>query len=105
MGCCGKKQLNFCKNFTIEILCLDRISSNDQNKIIFTITKKGEEEFLKIKQKTAIKYIEDLSVFNLLGKNFVFTINNPLFYCYIEKIPNIKNYFQIKDLIPFNYEQ
>ena len=76
MGCCGDKQINYCKNFTIEILYLDRISSNDQNKIIFTITKKGEEEFLKIKQKTVIKYIEELSVINLLDKNFVFTINS-----------------------------
>ena len=105
MGCCGDKQLNFCKNFTFEILYLDRISSNDQNKVVFTITKKGEEEFLKIEKKPVLKYIGELSIINLLGNNFVFTINNPLFYCYIDKIPIIKNYFQVKDLIPFNFEQ
>jgi len=105
MGCCGDKQLNFCKNFTIEVLYLDKISSNDKNKVVFTISKKGEEEFLKIEHKTLLKYIEDSSVINFLGTNFVFTINNPLFYCYIDKIPIIKNYFQIKDLIPFNFEQ
>ena len=106
MGCCGDKQLNFCKNFTIEILYLDRISSsNNQNKVVFTITKKGEEEFLKIEQKSIIKYIGEASIINLLGKNFEFSINNPLFYCYFDKIPIIKNYFQVKDLIPFNLEQ
>lgn len=97
--------MNFCKNFSIEILYLDRIPSNDQNKVIFIITKKGEEEFLKIDQKALINYIEELSVINLLGKNFVYTINNPLFYCYIDKIPIIKTFFQIKDLIPSNFEQ
>jgi hypothetical protein len=61
--------------------------------------------FLKIEQKTEIKYIEESSVINILGKNFEFTINNPLFYSYIDKIPIVKNYFQVKDLIPFNYEQ
>ena len=104
MGCCGEKLPNSTKDFIIEVLNINKYSSNEKDKAKFIIEKKGQEEFLKIEAKKLLSYFEQSPIFSLLGDNFEFSINNPLFFCYFEKLPVIKNYLQINDLIPFNYE-
>ena len=48
MGCCGEKLPNSTKDFIIEVLNINKYSSNEKDKAKFIIEKKGQEEFVKI---------------------------------------------------------
>ena len=102
MGCCGEKANISYNEFIIELLTL----IPEDNKSIFTIKEIESIIFNKQMEKKLIEYISEskISRNNYLKENFKFNINNSLFYCYLNNIPIIYNYLQIKDLEPYNYD-
>ena len=102
MGCCGEKTNISYNEFIIELLTL----IPEYNKSIFSIKEIESIKFNKQLEKKLIEYISEskISKNNYLKENFKFNINNSLFYCYINNIPIIYNYLQIKDLEPYNYD-
>ena len=112
MGCCGEKLFNKESNeFFIELLTLATKNSNVKNnennqnsnfKIKEINTKKCKKEI----GKNIIDYIKDSKILDneITAKNFNLNINNSIFYFYLYDAPIIKNYLQIQDIEPFNFE-
>lgn len=104
MGCCGDKTI---KISTMEFLIDLYILEFDNNKTTSFIIKKLEsQKFDKIIEKTLKEHLKDSKLLKnpALGEKFEFNISNALFYCYLNDNPIVKNYLQIKDLEPFNFE-
>ena len=104
MGCCGDKHANFS---TMDLFIdLFTLIPDKTNKKYFHIKKVESVKCEKTIQKTLIEYIIEtkISKNNYLEDNFQFNINNSLFYCYTNENPIVKNFLQIKDLEPFNFE-
>ena len=102
MGCCGDNIQFSTINFTLELY--DLIQNKD--KITqFEIKKLSSTNIEKIFGKNLSTYIEETKICKDLGEDFKFTINNSLFYCYLNRnYAIVKNYLQVKDLVPMSYE-
>ena len=101
MGCCGDK-INKYSEFELELLTLQ--PQNNKN-TVFLIKKLASQKMDKILEKTLKDHLSESKILNnKLGDNFQFKINNALFYFYLNETPVVKNYLQIKDIEPFNFE-
>ena len=104
MGCCGDRTTKFS---TMEFIA-DLYTLEPQNKsnTIFLIKKLESQKFDKILEKTLKDHLSESKILKnpILGEKFQFNISNALFYCYLNDNPIVKNYLQIKDLEPFNFE-
>ena len=104
MGCCGDKANKFSSmEFQLELLSLE--SQNNRN-TIFLIKKLDSQKIDKVIEKTLKDHLSESKILKnkSLGDKFQFSINNSLFYFYLNEAPIVKNYLQIKDLEPFNFE-
>ena len=104
MGCCGE---NSSKYSTSELI-IDLYTLEPQNDRgnIFIIKKVESEKLDKSIDRTLKDHLFDSKIMNNknLGENFQFKINNSLFYCYLKEIPIVKNFLQVRDLEPLNFE-
>ena len=105
MGCCpdgGEDILFSTMDFTLELYDLIK----DQSKsTTFHFKKLSSIKTEKIFSKTLSTYISEQKICKSIGDDFKFSINNSLFYCYLNnKYAIVKNYLQVKDLIPLTYE-
>ena len=104
MGCCGDKFNKFSTmNFYLDLFSLEPDNPKGNS---FIITKLESNKCDKIIEKTLKEHINESKILNnpKLGAQFQFNINNALFYCYLNENPIVKNYLQVKDLEPFNFE-
>ena len=104
MGCCGEKNNKFSTmEFFVDLFILE---PNNGQKSCFIIKKIESQKFEKVIEKTLKEHLADSKILNnkILGEKFQFNINNSLFYCYTNENPIVKNFLQIKDLEPFNFE-
>ena len=104
MGCCGDKIM---QNSTTDFLMDLYILENYNNKAIsFIIKKLDSQKFEKVIEKTLKDHLKESKLLKnpALGEKFEFSISNSLFYCYLNENPIVKNYLQLKDLEPFNFE-
>ena len=101
MGCSGDKASSI--NFYIELLALIPEKNNIK---CFQVKNVEKVKFEKIIDKKLLDYINDSKIIknNFLEENFQFSINNSLFFIYLGQNPIIKNYVQMKDVEPFNFE-
>ena len=101
MGCSGDKASSI--NFYIELLALIPEKNNIK---CFQVKNVEKVKFEKIIDKKLLDYINDSKIIknNFLEENFQFSINNSLFFIYLGQNPIIKNYVQVKDVEPFNFE-
>ena len=104
MGCCGDNA----RNYSPTELFVDLFTLEPQNKngTIFIIKKLESENLEKVMDKTLKEHLNDSKIMTntFLEKNFQFRINNALFYCYLKEKPIIKNFLQVKDLDPSNFD-
>ena len=104
MGCCGDNT----RNYSPTELFVDLFTLEPQNKngTIFIIKKLESENLEKVMDKTLKEHLNDSKIMTntFLEKNFQFRINNALFYCYLKEKPIIKNFLQVKDLDPSNFD-
>ena len=101
MGCSGDKVSSI--HFYIELFSL----IPDKNNIkCFQIKSVEKIKFEKTIEKKLLDYISESKITknNFLEENFQFSINNSLFYIYLGQNPIIKNFVQVKDVEPFNFE-
>ena len=105
MGCCGNKINNKYSSmeFYIDLFTLEPENSKGKK---FLIKKLETQKFDKTIEKTLKEYLKGSKILKnkILGNNFQFNINNALFYCYLNETAIVKNYLQVKDLEPFNFE-
>ena len=102
MGCCGDNIQFSTINFTLELYDLIQ---NKEKITQFEIKKLSSTNIEKIFSKNLSTYIEETKICKDLGEDFKFTINNSLFYCYLNRnYAIVKNYLQVKDLVPMSYE-
>jgi len=102
MGCCGDNIQFSTINFTLELYDLIQ---NKEKITQFEIKKLSSTNIEKIFGKNLSTYIEETKISKDLGEDFKFTINNSLFYCYLNRnYAIVKNYLQVKDLVPMSYE-
>ena len=102
MGCCGDNIQFSTINFTLELYDLIQ---NKEKITQFEIKKLSSTNIEKIFGKNLSTYIEETKICKDLGEDFKFTINNSLFYCYLNRnYAIVKNYLQVKDLVPMSYE-
>ena len=102
MGCCGENIQFSTINFTLELYDLIQ---NKEKITQFEIKKLSSTNIEKIFGKNLSTYIEETKICKDLGEDFKFTINNSLFYCYLNRnYAIVKNYLQVKDLVPMSYE-
>ena len=102
MGCCGDNIQFSTINFTLELYDLIQ---NKEKITQFEIKKLSSTNIEKIFGKNLSTYIEETKLCKDLGEDFKFTINNSLFYCYLNRnYAIVKNYLQVKDLVPMSYE-
>ena len=102
MGCCSQN-IKFTKmDFSLELYDLIQ----DQKKSTkFEFKRLSIFHTEKIFEKTLSYYIEETKIYRTLGDDFKFNINNSLFYCYLnENLTVVKNFLQVKDLLPLKYE-
>ena len=101
MGCSSDKTSSI--NFYIELFTLIPEKNNTK---CFQVKNVEKVKFEKTIEKKLFEYIVDskISKNNFLEENFQFNINNSLFYIYTIQNPIIKNYLQVKDIEPFNFE-
>jgi hypothetical protein len=101
MGCSGDKVSSI--HFYIELFAL--IPEKDNIKC-FQVKRVEKVKFEKTIEKKLIDYISESKITknNYLEENFQFSINNSLFYIYLGQNPIIKNFIQVKDVEPFNFE-
>ena len=104
MGCCGDNT----RNYSPTELFVDLFTLEPQNRngTIFIIKKLESENLEKVMDKTLKEHLNDSKIMKntFLEKNFQFRINNALFYCYLKEKPIIKNFLQVKDLDPSNFD-
>ena len=104
MGCCGDNA----RNYSPTELFVDLFTLEPQNRngTIFIIKKLESENLEKVMDKTLKEHLNDSKIMTntFLEKNFQFKINNALFYCYLKEKPIIKNFLQVKDLDPSNFD-
>ena len=104
MGCCGDNT----RNYSPTELFVDLFTLEPQNRngTIFIIKKLESENLEKVMDKTLKEHLNDSKIMTntFLEKNFQFKINNALFYCYLKEKPIIKNFLQVKDLDPSNFD-
>ena len=104
MGCCGDNA----RNYSPTELFVDLFTLEPQNRngTIFIIKKLESENLEKVMDKTLKEHLNDSKIMTntFLEKNFQFRINNALFYCYLKEKPIIKNFLQVKDLDPSNFD-
>ena len=101
MGCSGDKISSV--HFYIELFTL----IPDKNNIkCFQVKSVEKVKFEKIIEKKLFDYVNESKITknNFLEENFQFSINNSLFYIYLGQNPIIKNFVQVKDVEPFNFE-
>ena len=100
MGCCGKFST---MNFFLDLFSLEPENSKGNS---FIIKKIESQKCDKIIEKTIKEHITESKIIKTekLGDKFQFNINNALFYFYLNENPIIKNFLQVKDLEPFNFE-
>jgi len=102
MGCCSEEVQFSTMNFTIELY--DLIQDPNKN-TKFQFKKLNSASTEKLFSKTLSTYINETKICKSLGDDFKFSINNTLFYCYLnKKYAIVKNYLQVKDLVPLTYE-
>ena len=102
MGCCGESVQISTMEFTLELY--DLIQDPDK-KTVFQFKKLNSANAEKLFDKTLSVYIQETKIHKGLGEDFKFTINNSLFYCYLNtKNAIVKNYLQVKELVPLSYE-
>ena len=104
MGCCGDKLNKFSPmNFFLDLFSLEPENSKGNS---FIIKKIESQKCDKIIEKTIKEHITESKIIKTekLGDKFQFNINNALFYFYLNENPIIKNFLQVKDLEPFNFE-
>ena len=104
MGCCGDKLNKFSPmNFFLDLFSLEPENSKGNS---FIIKKIESQKCDKIIEKTLKEHITESKIIKTekLGDKFQFNINNALFYFYLNENPIIKNFLQVKDLEPFNFE-
>ena len=104
MGCCGDKFNKFSTmNFFLDLFSLEPQNSKGNS---FIIKKIESQKCDKIIEKTLKEHITESKIIKTekLGDKFQFNINNALFYCYLNENPIVKNFLQVKDLEPFNFE-
>ena len=104
MGCCGDRSTKFS---TMEFV-VDLYTLEPQNKsgTIFLIKKLETQKFDKVLEKTLKEHLSESKILKnpIFDEKFQFNISNALFYCYLNDNPIVKNYLQVKDLEPFNFE-
>ncbi len=102
MGCCGESVQISTMEFTLELY--DLIQDPDK-KTVFQFKKLNSANAEKLFDKNLATYIKETNLCKTLGDDFKFTINNSLFYCYLNtKNAIVKNYLQVKELVPLSYE-
>ena len=102
MGCCGESVQISTMEFTIDLYDLIQ---DPNKKTVFQFKKLNSTVTEKLFDKTLSIYIQETKIHKGLGDDFKFTINNTLFYCYLNnKNAIVKNYLQVKELVPLNYE-
>ena len=105
MGCCGNTGNSIASKteFFIDLFTLEP-ANRKGNK--FTTKLLESQKLDKISEKPLKEYIIESRILNNkeLGQNFQFNINNALFFCYLTESAIVKNYLQIKELEPFNFE-
>ena len=102
MGCCGESVQISTMEFTIDLYDLIQ---DPNKKTVFQFKKLNSTVTEKLFDKTLSIYIQETKIHKGLGDDFKFTINNSLFYCYLNnKNAIVKNYLQVKELVPLNYE-
>ena len=101
MGCSGDKVSSI--HFYIELFALIPEKNNVK---CFQVKSVEKVKFEKIIEKKLSDYLSESKITknNFLEENFQFSINNSLFYIYLGQNPIIKNFVQVKDLEPFNFE-
>ena len=102
MGCCSNN-IKFSKmDFVLELY--DLIQDKDKP-TKFQLKKLQSINLEKMFDKTLSYYIKVSDICRNLDEDFKFNINNSLFYCYLDtKYAVIKNFLQIKDFVPFGFE-
>ena len=104
MGCCGDKFNKFSTmHFYLDLFSLEPDNAKGN---CFIITKLDSNKCNKIIEKTLKEHLNESKILKnpKLGAQFQFNINNALFYCYLNENPIVKNFLQVKDLEPFNFE-
>ena len=102
MGCCGESVQISTMEFTLDLYDLIQ---DPNKKTVFQFKKLNSTVTEKLFDKTLSIYIQETKIHKGLGDDFKFTINNTLFYCYLNnKNAIVKNYLQVKELVPLNYE-
>ena len=102
MGCCGESVQISTMEFTLELY--DLIQDPDK-KTVFQFKKLNSANAEKLFDKNLTTYIQETNLCKTLGDDFKFNINNSLFYCYLNtKNAIVKNYLQVKELVPLSYE-
>ena len=102
MGCCADDVLYSTMDFSLELYDLIQ-DPNKETK--FQFKKLNSITTEKLFSKTLLSYIDETKICKTLGEDFKFSINNTLFYCYLNnKYAIVKNYLQVKDLVPLTYE-
>ena len=101
MGCSGDKVSSI--HFYIELFALIPEKNNVK---CFQVKSVEKVKFEKIIEKKLSDYLSESKITknNFLEENFQFSINNSLFYIYLGQNPIIKNFVQVKDVEPFNFE-
>ena len=102
MGCCDEN-FRFSKlDFSLELY--DLIQDKDKN-TKFELKKISTFNLEKTLCKNISDYIQETHICRKIGKDFKFNINNSLFYFYLNsKYAVVKNFLQVKDLEPLDYE-
>ena len=102
MGCAGEEVVYSTMDICFELYDLIQ---NPDKKTQFQFKKLESIHTEKLFDKNLTNYIEQTKICKSLGDDFKFTINNSLFYCYLNRNSAIvKNYLQVKDLVPLSYE-
>ena len=102
MGCCGESVQISTMDFTLELYDLIQ---DPEKKTKFQFKKLNSTTTEKLFDKNLTIYINETKICRTLPEDFKFTINNALFYCYLNyNRAIVKNYLQVKDLVPLSYE-
>ena len=102
MGCCKEDIQYSTMDLLIELYDLIP-DPNKETKFIFKqLLSINTEKFFS---KNLVTYINENNICKKISDDFKFTINNSLFYCYLNnKYAIVKNYLQVKELVPLDYE-
>ena len=105
MGCCGNtgNSLTSKTEFLIDLFTLEPANKKGNK---FTTKLLESQKLDKIAEKPIKDYLIESRILKNkeLGQNFQFNINNALFFCYLTESAIVKNYLQVKELEPFNFE-